>query len=88
MEKTSYIFSEHANQQIAARNLNMQLIVDAIAAPDFIQEEDGLTVYMKVVIEVQKSYLLRIFINKNKEPNVVVTVYKTSKIKKYYEGYL
>jgi hypothetical protein len=30
--------------------------------------------------------LIRIFVNINKTPALIVTVYRTSKIEKYYEG--
>ena len=86
MKNDSYIFSDHAEQQIVARKLDKQLIVNSIANPDLIREEDGLIVIMKVIMEAKKSYLLRIFIRKDKKPNLVITVYKTSKIKKYYES--
>ena len=45
--------------------------------------EDGLTVYQKVVVTVGRPYMIRVFVNKNKQPPVAVTVYKTSKIDKY-----
>ena len=32
------------------------------------------------------KFLQHIFMNNRKTPNVVITVYKTSKIKKYYKG--
>ena len=34
----------------------------------------------------EQRFLIRVFLNINKTPALVVTVYKTSKIEKYYEG--
>ena len=33
-----------------------------------------------------KEYFLRIFVNEKADPHKVVTVYSTSKIRKYHEG--
>jgi len=33
-----------------------------------------------------KEYLLRVFVNTNIEPNVVITVYFTNKVEKYWEN--
>jgi hypothetical protein len=40
-------------------------------------------VYTKLVVENNKTYLYRIFVNTTKKPVIVITVYKTSKIEKY-----
>ena len=41
-------------------------------------------VYQSIVED--GNYLIRIFVNNKQNPKVVITIYKTSKIKKYYEG--
>lgn len=48
-------------------------------------EEDGLEVYQSIFRENGQEYLLRVFVNSEKNPPLVVTVYKTSKIKKYLQ---
>jgi hypothetical protein len=40
-------------------------------------------VYHKTLQENDKYYLYRVFVNHDKKPPLVVTVYKTSKIEKY-----
>ena len=37
-------------------------------------------------ISIEKPYLLRVFVNTCKEPWLIITVYKTSKIEKYHES--
>ncbi len=52
--------------------------------PQQIIEEDGLKVYQgEFIINNNKTYLLRAYVNDSVEPNVVVTVYFTSKLEKY-----
>jgi len=41
---------------------------------------------LSVNYEIRKIVLMRVFINTCKEPGVVITVYKTSKIEKYNES--
>ncbi len=56
--------------------------------PKEIIERNEQTIYQSIVnfTKDSKEYLVRMFINKCKSPKVVITVYKTSKIKKYYES--
>ncbi len=46
-------------------------------------EEDGLIVYYALYKEGEKDYMVRVFVNNQKIPPLIVTVYKTSRIKKY-----
>ena len=49
--------------------------------------EPGQKVYQSIVTFPGKGdYLVRIFVNTYKLPPIVKSVYKTSKINKYYEG--
>ena len=68
------------------RNISEVDVLDIIANPENIIAQDGLKVYQKVLQIDSKSYLFRIFVNDLISPNLVVTVYRTSKISKYYEG--
>ena len=43
-------------------------------------------VYQSLIRENDVMFLVRIFIDMDKQPNVIVTVYKTTKISKYYES--
>jgi len=53
-------------------------------APDnVIKNSKGVDVYQKLVIENEISYLYRVFVNATKEPKMVITAYKTSKVNKY-----
>jgi hypothetical protein len=74
-------FSKHALEQMEARGIERDVVENGIAKPDQILKEEGNTVYQSVLAD--KKHLIRIFVN---DKNRVITVYKTSKIRKYYEG--
>lgn len=83
----SYIFSKHALEQMKLRGISKEIIEKILASPDKIKEEEGITIYQSVItFKKAGDYLIRIFVNENKHPHVIITVYKTSKINKYHES--
>ena len=68
------------------RNISEADVLSIIANPESIIAQDGLKIYQRILEQDTKSYLFRIFVNDLIKPNLVVTVYKTSKISKYYES--
>ena len=78
-----FIYSKHLLQQIQLRNIALVQIEEVLQNPDHVIIEDSLTVFQKLFYSNNKTYLLRIFVNEEKKPPVVVTAYKTSKINKY-----
>jgi hypothetical protein len=75
-------FSKHALEQMELRGISKDIVKKILVKPEQIRNEDGNKVYQSMV----KEYLIRIFVNEKKNPKLIITVYKTSKIKKYYEG--
>ena len=82
----SFEFSKHALEQLKQRHISVAIANKALKHPDQILDSEGKKVYQSVIQEEGKNYLIRIFVNRHKDPNLVITVYKTSKIDKYYEG--
>ena len=80
------VISKHALEQMELRQIDLQLVNNILANPDEVLVIGEKTVFQSIVTEQGKSYLIRIFVNNVKNPNLVITVYKTSKISKYYEG--
>jgi len=77
-------YSNHALEQIQNRQLDKAIVDDVLNHPDKqLTDQTGLKVYHKTVQEIDKYYLYRVFVNLDKKPPLVVTVYKTSKIEKY-----
>jgi len=83
-DKMRLKYSKHALEQIRNRCLDQAIIDNSLSRPDKqITDATGLTVYQKLAKENGKHYLYRVFVNHDKKPPLVVTVYKTSKIDKY-----
>lgn len=81
----NFKLSLHAQAAIDERNISLSVIQQTIDAPEQIVEEDGLKVYQsRYQANNDKAYLLRVFVNDRVNPALVVTVYRTSKISKYW----
>ena len=77
-------FSRHSLLQMNARGISEEVVLSVIQNPNFIFQQDQSTnVYAKLIEEDEKHYLYRVFVNAAKNPQLVITVYKTSKINKY-----
>jgi hypothetical protein len=77
--------SLHAIEQMTIRGVPEEIVFEVLENPDKIDfEEEGQLIYQKVVLfEELKQYLVRVFVNSDKTPNLAKTVYRTSKISKY-----
>lgn len=80
----AFVFSKHAFEQMELRKIPKSIVEKILANPGQIRKEEGNKVYQSIIED--GNYLIRIFVNHKQNPNVVITVYKTSKIKKYYES--
>lgn len=83
------IFSEHAREQMIRRSINQDTVLSVVTQPDqkiADMEDPAIVIYQSLIKENVHLFLLRIFVNKDKQPNVIVTLYKTTKIAKYYES--
>jgi len=78
--------SKHASEQMIARGIDENTVWDILNHPQQIIQLTDKQIYQSVINENDKKYLIRIFVNNLKDPNLVITVYKTSKVEKYYES--
>lgn len=79
--------SEHAKIELKRRQLSEELVVRVAKDPQqVVLARNGLECRQSKFTDefVGKEYLLRVIVNPKLEPNVVVTVYKTSKVEKYW----
>lgn len=82
--KKTYILSVHAKERLKARNISENDVFNAMKRPDsVIHEHDCKEIVHKLIYENNEKKLLRIFVNTCKEPRLIITAYKTSKIDKY-----
>ncbi len=68
------------------RSIPRELVEKILECPDQKVTQGNLIVFQSIVISNGVSALVRVFVNRLKMPGMVVTVYRTSKIEKYYEG--
>ena len=84
-----FILSRHAREQMSRRGINHDTVMMVVSCPDqTIADNETPTkiVYQSLIHEDNRMFLLRVFVETDKHPNVILTVYKTSKISKYYES--
>jgi hypothetical protein len=82
---TQFRYSAHAFSEMVKRNINRSDVDDVLAEPmQKITEQNEIVCYQSKMHLSGKPYLLRIMVNEIKAPFLVVTVYKTSKIDKYW----
>lgn len=81
----SAVLSAHARTEIARRGLPADQVSSALAHPDqVLMVRTGRVVLHKRYESAGREYLLRLFVDFDREPPVVVTLYRTSKIEKYW----
>ena len=83
------IISNHAREQMFRRGINHETVLMVVSRSDQTianSEEPAIVIYQSLINEDNQKFLLCVFVNVNKHPNVVVTLYKTTKISKYYES--
>ncbi|HBI24181.1 MAG TPA: hypothetical protein DDX84_08280 [Nitrospiraceae bacterium] len=82
----SFKFSRHVEDEIKRRKIPANFVDAVLQNPHQIVEEYGnkKAYQSKVDFGEGKVYLLRVIVADNVNPATVVTVYRTSKIKKYW----
>ena len=73
------------HEELEKRKLPLSLLEEVLEAPEQkVPEVEEITCYQSRVEIDGKRYLLRVMVNGTVSPPVVVTVYRTSKITKYW----
>jgi hypothetical protein len=84
---TDYLLTEHAKEEMARRRISQDDVAKVLAVPEQIEAvRKGRNVYQSRIKagKPPQRYLLRVFIDIDRAPPEVVTVYRTSKITKYW----
>jgi hypothetical protein len=82
-----FVFTDHALTEMARRRISQEHVRTVLAKPEQMEWiREGRAVYQAKYNtgEPPKTYLLRIFGDIDCQPPHVVTVYRTSKIEKYW----
>ena len=78
-------FSNHAKEQMEDREISFEMVLEVVENPGqkYNQEIDE-TVCQSKMNFGEKVYLLRVFVNYTESPPIIISVYRTSKIQKYW----
>lgn len=80
------VFTEHALEQMQRRGIPEDIVLGVLADPESIDDvRPGRAVVQGLVTlgENNRQYLLRVFVDSDRTPAEIVTIYRTSKIAKY-----
>ncbi|MEO6539708.1 MAG: hypothetical protein ABIN74_01910 [Ferruginibacter sp.] len=84
---TNYVFSKHALEKIEERGIPMHVVLAIMNNLENVIVEEEMVVHQAIVnFEGEGEYLVRVFVNTIKQPPLVITVYRTSKLEKYHES--
>ena len=82
-----FVFTNHALTEMARREISQEDVRTVLANPEQMEMvREGRAVYQAKLDmgEPPKAYVLRVFVDIDRKPPYVVTVYRTSKIEKYW----
>ena len=79
-------YSNHAEEELVRRKISKKIIEQGVNEPEQILDfEDDIIIYQSIInFDNKKKYLVRAVVSENKDSKTLITVYKTSKIKKYW----
>jgi hypothetical protein len=83
MEK--YKLSRHARLEMERRGISPKLLEQVLQNPQqIVPETRGKKAYQSIYFSSGKQFLVRAIVAVENDPPIVVTVYRTSKIDKYW----
>ena len=83
----SFVLTDHARWEMRRRGVTEAEVATVLLAPEQREEaRPGRCMYQSRfdLGEPPKTYLLRVFVDTGRDPPEVVTVYRTSKVQKYW----
>jgi hypothetical protein len=83
----NYVLTDHACLEMRRRGITEADVATVLTAPEQSEEiRPGRCVYQSRLTfgDSPKVYLLRVFVDVDREPPEVVTLYRTSKVRKYW----
>ncbi|MCL4253310.1 MAG: DUF4258 domain-containing protein [Anaerolineae bacterium] len=79
------MISDHASEEAKRRGIDLEILDDVMKNPQqIVQSYAGRVIYQSKVEINEKLYLIRAIVELS-EPLLVVTVYRTSQIERYWE---
>ena len=83
----NYTLSRHAREELALRQIPPDLLASVLQQPQQVVPERGTKKAYQSQVDFGdgRKFLLRVIVDDAIDPAVVVTVYRTSKINKYWK---
>ena len=82
-----YDITEHAVFEMGRRRIDESAVRHVLAAPEQRHTvRPGRDVLQSRIVVAGKRYLLRVFVDVDRQPAEVVTVYRTSRVAKYWRA--
>jgi Domain of unknown function (DUF4258) len=86
VRRLNFKFSKHALEELERRQIPRTTIERVLESPEQkLPVLENIICYQSRVNFGGKQYLLRVMVNEAAEQSVVVTVYRTSKVRKYWK---
>ena len=83
----AYIISKHAQEEMAIRGIPESILDVVMQTPgEIVPEKAELVAYQSVISFPEGLMLLRAIVADQDQPMRIITVYRTSKIEKYWRG--
>lgn len=84
-QSIEYVITDHAWYEMDRRGISTETVEQILDAPEQrVPVHKGRDVFQSRVNMEGRKYLVRIFVDIDRKPNAVVTVYRTRKIRKYW----
>jgi len=81
----NFKITDHAKKELVRRRIPESVLLEVLDHPEqVVSEESGRRAYQSRIDFGGKMYLVRAIVEDDAKPAVVVTVYRTSKIGKYW----
>lgn len=84
----NFVYSKHALEEMVRRRIPRDMADEVLRKPEQVVDEHSLRkcYQSRVYCEEGELFLLRVIVDVNTEPGVVITLYRTSKISKYWSA--
>lgn len=80
----SFRISEHARAEMARRNIDDSVLWAVISEPEqIVPVRPGRSIYQSRI--ESDTRLLRVVVDEDRQPAIVVTAYRTSNLRKYWQ---
>jgi hypothetical protein len=82
-----WVLTKHAEEEMAGRGIDVATVAAVLSSPEQrFPVRAGRDVLQSRVTQEGKVYLIRVFVDVDREPAAVVTAYRTSKVAKYWSA--